>query len=53
LPKCGKSTFLAACTAARPKIADYPFTNLSPNLGVCAFGGRRDGNHIVLADIPG
>ncbi|HJO86748.1 MAG TPA: GTPase, partial [Rhodospirillales bacterium] len=45
----GKSTFLAAVTRARPKIADYPFTTLHPNLGV----GYVDGDEIVLADIPG
>jgi len=53
LPNAGKSTFLAACTAAKPKIADYPFTTLSPNLGVVQLGGRRDGMTFVLADIPG
>jgi GTP-binding protein len=49
LPNAGKSTFLAAVTRARPKIADYPFTTIHPNLGV----GYVDGNEIVLADIPG
>lgn len=57
LPNAGKSTFLAACTAAKPKIADYPFTTLSPNLGVVQVGGKvgsgRDATTFVLADIPG
>ena len=49
LPNAGKSTFLATVTAAKPKIADYPFTTLHPGLGVA----RIDAREFVLADIPG
>jgi len=49
LPNAGKSTFLSAVTAAKPKIGDYPFTTLHPNLGVA----RIDAREFVIADIPG
>jgi GTP-binding protein len=49
LPNAGKSSLLAALTRAQPKIADYPFTTLSPNLGVL----RADDRELVVADIPG
>ena len=55
VPNAGKSTFLAAVTGAKPKIADYPFTTLEPNLGVAVLDVDDLGNDItvVLADIPG
>lgn len=53
VPNAGKSTLLAAVSNARPKIADYPFTTIVPNLGVCDLFDNDDGASLVLADIPG
>jgi GTPase len=55
VPNAGKSTLLAAASNAKPKIADYPFTTIVPNLGVCDVDGTMDesGKGLVLADIPG
>ena len=52
-PNVGKSTLIASISAAKPKIADYPFTTLLPNLGVVRYGSRDDAVEYVVADIPG
>jgi GTPase len=52
-PNVGKSTLISRISAARPKIADYPFTTLQPNLGVAVAGHPPDEKSFVVADIPG
>lgn len=54
LPNAGKSTFVSTVSKARPKIADYPFTTLEPNLGIAELPGSKSGSRrIIFADLPG
>jgi GTP-binding protein len=53
LPNSGKSTLLSVISNAHPKIANYPFTTLEPQLGVASIGGEEEGRHLVVADLPG
>ncbi len=53
VPNAGKSTLLSAVSRATPKIADYPFTTRSPNLGIAELGGSGSDRRLVIADIPG
>lgn len=53
LPNAGKSTFLAKMTKANPKIANYPFTTIEPNLGIMHLGANQSKEELVIADIPG
>jgi GTP-binding protein len=52
-PNAGKSTLISRVSAAKPKIADYPFTTLVPNLGVMSLGEEFEARTLVVADIPG